>query len=277
MKILYKQSQTGSVFENCGIKQCYFKHLKNDSKSVTKKLHHHTGFEIHIPISGYQAYEINGERYTVKEGHFILIPPKLNHRAEEYITRKSKFSLTFSIDENSPLHAMLQIKDCVVSVVTERITDNIRRITEENSYGRMFSPVLTEYLVYETVLLILRQCGLREAPAPRTDINDDARITMAKQYINDNVEQALKVTDIATYCYLSTKQLTRLFNKAVGMSPAAYITKKKIAHIERLLDNDSLSLRDISEIMNFSSEYHFNSFFKKYAGMPPGEYRKMVK
>jgi AraC-like DNA-binding protein len=35
------------------------------------------------------------------------------------------------------------------------------------------------------------------------------------------------------------------------------------------------SIKDISEIMHFNNEYYFNAFFKKYSGMPPGEYRKM--
>jgi AraC-like DNA-binding protein len=46
--------------------------------------------------------------------------------------------------------------------------------------------------------------------------------------------------------------------------------------IEKLLSDPSLSLRQISEKMEFNNEYHFNSFFKKYAGMTPGAYRKSV-
>ena len=45
----------------------------------------------------------------------------------------------------------------------------------------------------------------------------------------------------------------------------------------KMLADRSLSLKRISDIMNFNNEYYFNAFFKKWAGMPPGEYRKMCR
>lgn len=48
-----------------------------------------------------------------------------------------------------------------------------------------------------------------------------------------------------------------------------------IVKIESLLADASLSLKQVSMMMNFDNEYYFNAFFKKYSGMPPGEYRKM--
>ena len=85
------------------------------------------------------------------------------------------------------------------------------------------------------------------------------------------------MSDVAEYCYLGTKQLTRLFREYEDNTPAAYIRERKIGHIERLLSETELSLREISEKMSFANEYHFNSFFKKYAGMTPREYRRMTK
>ena len=55
-----------------------------------------------------------------------------------------------------------------------------------------------------------------------------------------------------------------------------YVSRKRCERIEKMLVDPTLSLHSISEIMNFNNEYHFNSFFKKYAGMSPGAYRKAV-
>ena len=99
---------------------------------------------------------------------------------------------------------------------------------------------------------------------------------MAKQYIEDNVELNPSVSDVAEYCHLSAKQLTRIFNGFEGISPGEYIIRARVSRIEALLSDRSLSLRQIGEIMSFNNEYYFNAFFKKYSGMPPGEYRKMT-
>ena len=59
-----------------------------------------------------------------------------------------------------------------------------------------------------------------------------------------------------------------------GIAPGEFIKNQRIRLMEKMLSDETLSLSEISEKMHFSSEYYFNTFFKKYAGMPPGEYRK---
>ena len=87
---------------------------------------------------------------------------------------------------------------------------------------------------------------------------------------------APNVTDVSKYCYLSAKQLTRIFQRFEGISPGEYVINKRIKRIEKLLADQNLTLKQIGSMMNFANEYYFNTFFKKYSGMPPGEYRKML-
>jgi len=133
---------------------------------------------------------------------------------------------------------------------------------------------ISEIKIYEILIYILRKHGFVQKETINDLSSEDVRLSMAKQYIKDNAESNLKVSEVADYCYISSKQLTRLFEKE-NTSPAKYIRHCRIARIESLLGDRNLSLKNISEIMNFSSEYQFNSFFRKYSGMPPGEYRKM--
>ena len=58
------------------------------------------------------------------------------------------------------------------------------------------------------------------------------------------------------------------------MSPGDYIKRKRASAIAEMLSGTSLSLKEISRVMNFNNEYYFNSFFKRYCGMTPGDYRK---
>jgi hypothetical protein len=64
VRIFYKQPEqdaTGSL-SSFGVQNCYFKELsfERDDKSITKKPHHHTGFEMHFITDGFQEYEVNG-------------------------------------------------------------------------------------------------------------------------------------------------------------------------------------------------------------------------
>lgn len=279
MKIIYKQPPSGSVLEAVGVKNCYLKqlHCDADIKKISKKEHRHTGFEIHITTNGHQIYKLQNRKYKIKNGHFLLIPPNMKHCVMEYAPHTAKCSITFSVDEDSPYAPLFAgIREHMTGKTNKHIDDNINFILEEYKKRPFFSCRLIENRVFEVLVLLLRLCGAQEAAADETGIGEDARLSMAKQYIKDNVEFNLKVLDVASYCYLGTKQLTRLFKASENITLAAYIQKQRVAHIEKLLGGN-LSLGSISEKMHFTSEYHFNAFFKKYAGMPPGAYRKMLK
>ena len=273
MKIFYRQNDQNSVFDTIGIKECRFKQQdikKKDAKNTTYKIHHHTEFEIHIILNGFQIYKTERDMYRVESGKLIIIPPNTKHQLIKSSGSLSKYAITFKIDK-------INITDCVCINAENQIYDNIDYILKESNKKLCFSPYLAENRAFETVISILRLCGFNESNTKDCKTDEDARLTIAKQYIKDNIMFNIKVSDVAQYCYISPKQLTRLFKECDGVTPFAFISKLKAEKIEKLLADNSLSLKEISEIMNFSSEYHFNLFFKKYSGMPPGEFRKMIK
>ena len=105
----------------------------------------------------------------------------------------------------------------------------------------------------------------------------DERVELAILFIKDNVETPLQVGEVASYCYISEKQLNRLFMADMEISVADYIRRVRMQKIEELLTETNISLSQISERFGFPTVHGFNVFFKKYNGMPPGEYRKMTK
>lgn len=276
LKIIYKQPDTDSIFSLAGISSCCLKQLSysKDAAASTKKAHHHTGFEIHIIEKGHQTYSFSGKRIQVNCGEFLLIPPEVKHKMEEFAPDTEKFSLTFSA---LPDTLFSGVESYTVAKTDAFFSENFRYILEEKRNPSVFSAKLIENRIFELAVRIARLCGIK-APSPTEDeyAETDSRVSIVKQYINDNIELNLTAADVAAYCYLSTKQLTRIFLTSEGQTPTQYICAQRTKHIEKLLASN-LSLREISERMNFSSEYHFNFFFKKHAGMPPGTYRKMIK
>ena len=100
---------------------------------------------------------------------------------------------------------------------------------------------------------------------------------MAERYIADNIDMPLSVSEVASYCALGEKQLTRLFSKYDLISPLQYINEKRAERIKLLMHESDLTLTEISEKMNFNNEYYFNTFFKRHMGISPGAYKKMIK
>ena len=165
-------------------------------------------------------------------------------------------------------------RSCFCGTATPRLLSNFDFICQEATLKKESSHTLIENGILECLVSIFRLSGIKEKDSCHRQ--DDHIITsLAKKYIEDNIQLNPSVPDVSEYCYLSAKQLTRIFTKFEGISPGEYITKRRVARIEKLILEDCLSLKQISELMNFNNEYYFNTFFRNHAGMPPGEYRKM--
>lgn len=272
MKIFYKQPEQDiqSCLSRLGIQNCYFKKLmfNRDHKSVTKKLHHHTGVEMHIITEGFQEYEANGKRYMLESGHFLIIYPGVCHKVIASAPHTQKYSIIFDMHTE-------ESQTCFLGTITERISSNLDYISTEALLKKEISTQLIENNIFEILVWTFRLTGMEENENTKNQ-NENVIVFSAKRYIDDNIEMAPSVEEVSKYCCLSARQLTRIFHSFEGVSPGEYIINRRILKIENLIAGNLLSLKQISEIMNFNNEYYFNAFFKKHYGMSLGEYRKML-
>ncbi len=283
MNILFKQPEndplhSAASLEQFGILQCYLKRIvaKRDKTNITTKRHYHKCIEVHIIEDGYQIYEIDGKSIKIEKGGFLMIAPLSYHRMSEEAEGTEKYSFTFEVGSNSTAEELCTaIGTSFVGVTPNAVRECIRSIEEENRELKPYHTLLICNRVVECILHLLRL--LPSAVSEKTvEHLGDMRLALAKQYISDNVCYAVSVGELAAYCHIGKKQLTRIFLCEEGCTVAEYVRRVRCRHIEKLLSDPSSTLTEISEQMHFSSEYYFNSFFKKCSGMTPGAYRRSV-
>ena len=122
MKILYKQpvqDQRSSLFR-FGVENCYLKKLSidRDQSSITKKSHHHTGFEMHIVTEGYQEYEVAGTVYKLERGSFLIIYPNIPHTVIYSAPQTQKYSITFNKQAD-------KISNCLFGMSSGRMLEDL--------------------------------------------------------------------------------------------------------------------------------------------------------
>ena len=269
MRILYRQREASDL-SLLGVEDCYLKELcrDEDGSGAGKNFHHHREYELHIPVEGEQVYEMDGKEYRLSFGAFLLIPPFCKHRTLEIRGNFRKYSLTFRGDRitDDPRFAPLP----------EGVAECLQRIREEKARNRTHSAKLIENRTFEILLLLLRRCGLREdVLPPLPEDGEDARLNLAKKYLSDNADQNLSLSDIAAYCHLSPRHLSRLFLASEGISPVEYLRDRRLEGVCTALRDTDLPLKQICQSFGFSNEYYFNAVFCRRIGMPPGAYRKM--
>lgn len=266
MKVLNRKSS----FKQLGVSNCILKKLtfKNDYKITTNKTHSHTEYEIHMVLCGSQHYETDSGVYNVGKNEFILIPPGTKHKIIFSTADLLKYSITFNSDELFPVF---------FGEIPVGIMDSLCFISEEYRQKTELSPTLIENRMLEILVMLFRKTGYRAGAKSTADEATDERIGIAKSFISDNIENDLSAGDVAAYCHLSQRQLTRIFAEHEGVTPAKYIFCEKMRRAGEYVKNTDLSLRQISERFCFNNEYYFNTSFKKYFGMPPLSYRKMFR
>lgn len=271
MKILFKQNNNCLSLDKYGISNCYLKHISSTEgrNYATKTMHHHTGFEIHIIQSGHNIYASDDNIYDTKEGYYFLIPPKTYHKRLPDDGLSVKYALSFNMATQHTLNG------CYMGKVPARFFENMIFVEKETKNNKYISYRLIENSVLESIILLLRNAGLAEEAAIDAHTDENHILTAAKLYITDNIESPLTAKEIASYCHISTRQLSRIFSEYESTSPMQYIASRRAERIQYYLVETDLILNEISERMHFRNEYYFNTFSKKHLGMPPGAYRRM--
>ena len=279
MKILFKQDpqlQKISLLEQIGIHNCHVKLVRPslDSRSITPRPHHHTSCEIHLVSTGQQNYCSEEKYYTVDAGNAFILPPNISHRYLSSAPDTEKYSITFTATAEADHLVMHLCRSVRCIKLCADAQTAVRTLETEAENPKEYSAAVMECSIFHLLLALARSSGFHEeAKDEHTD--EDSRVILARQYVQDNIDRPISCPELASYCHLSQKQLTRLFQLYTSQTPAAYIRSQKVLRIEQLLRESSYSLKEVSDLLHFASENHFNSFFTKYSGMTPGAFRKM--
>ena len=87
----------------------------------------------------------------------------------------------------------------------------------------------------------------------------------------------ITVDAVSAFFNITPRRLHQIFIKELNISPKKYITKKKMEEGYRLLVQTSMPINKISELLCFSSPYHFTNEFKKIFNQTPTQVRNIEK
>jgi len=101
-------------------------------------------------------------------------------------------------------------------------------------------------------------------------------INRAIQYMEQNLDKKLILSEISDEAGYSPSYLTTLFRKKTGYSPLSYFSHLKISKASEYLDFSKFKIKEISFMLGYSDPYYFSKDFQKKIGLSPRNYRKRV-
>ena len=118
--------------------------------------------------------------------------------------------------------------------------------------------------------------GLAESLSlsPPPPNQEDILTSKALDFIHNHPETPINCADIADHLGVSREHISRCFSRKTGTSLYHYILEQKINYAKFLLETSSLSCKNISRKLGFSSPAHFAKCFYSLSKVTPGQWRR---
>lgn len=140
----------------------------------------------------------------------------------------------------------------------------------EAEIGGMGSHLLVDSLKTALAVYLIRHyCGARpKLPSSPAGLSQ-ATLALVKEYINEHLQQDLKLDEIAAIAQISPYHFLRLFKQSMGLTPHQYILQCRLNQAKHLLQHSNLSIVEIATQTGFCDQSHLTRYFKRMTGVTP--------
>ncbi len=129
-------------------------------------------------------------------------------------------------------------------------------------------------LALAEVFAVLRNRSASPRPSGvRTSLSPQ-RLQSVTQFIEANLGRDLPIAEIAGVVGLSPFHFSRCFKAAVGISPGAFLRRRRIERASMLRVDTDRDIAQLAYSCGFSSQSHFTGAFRRETGESPGRYRR---
>jgi len=98
-------------------------------------------------------------------------------------------------------------------------------------------------------------------------------VRMAKQFIENNFQFDIKITDIANALSVNPNYLSNLFRAEIGISTKQYLVEYRIQKACQLLSNGTMLIKDVAKKVGYKNPLYFTSEFTRIKKLSPTKYQ----
>lgn len=303
-----------SIANSTGSIPVVFKGIERQfaKEDLPQKYNKHEFHELLFVRSGRAQFDISGKKILVEKGDTLVIRPNQTHKiivnegkidmivlyfgfkksnvldfSDVTNSEASKFEVTklsienfiqFASGNNSlttdeKQDPYLTIKGKIRQDIAS-IVDRILRESKSDAYGK---DLMLQFLMMELLVALSR--GLREEWEENIRVKTGKAkelVKIAREFLVENHDRDISVTDAAAYVFLSQGYFTRAFRDEIGMSPMSFLMQIRVDHACRLLEQKEIKVGGIARQVGFASPQRFNAAFRKQMGITPMNYRKQI-
>lgn len=261
--------------------------------------YHNTGPELSIKTMkhGLARYAVGGARYAVDDEHYLIL-----NAWQDYIIDIQSPTIVESFCIFFP-HGWAEDIARGLTQPTSRLLDDIHDDGAVHFFEHLYphdeavSPVLWQLknaLAHNEVTAgwleeklrallgamlhaqnnVYRHIEQMPAARPATRLELYRRLHLARDYMHASLSDPLSLEHIAAQAALSPYHFLRAFKQVFGLTPHAYLTKKRLERACFLLRHTDQPVTDICLEVGFESLGSFSALFQRQMGLSPRAYRQ---
>ena len=232
---------------------------------------------------------MNGQRLDLQEGQIAIVPPNVTVTD---IMKSPDFNLKAMFFTNRILQSFLREKISVWNDMMYIHRQYVFTLSDDHIdlYNHFYDMLLLSFSQkfnsrYHTDIIqslfqaaILVCCGMLDQ-----NLVSDSKVGHEKtadyhfkrflDLLNASPYKRRSVASYANELYISPKHLTAIVKKSSGKTANQWIKERLLEEIRFYLKQTDLSIKQVSDKLDFPNPSFFGKYVKEHLGMTPGEFR----
>ncbi len=242
--------------------------------------HWHDYYVMGLITDGVQTFHYRRDRYVTTRGGFFLLNPGEPHTGEAAIETGFTYRALYPTNEHME-QVMIELgrPGALPHFPTARI-DALDMAASIQHFHALLSSELsvlerqTRWLsLLTTLVLRYGSYGSARLALPAAGAEPRA-VSLARDYLEEHYAERVTLPRMAAQTSLSPFHLVRVFRRATGITPHAYLESVRIRHAQRLLERGEAPA-SVAFATGFSSQSHFTDRFRRTLGVTPAVYAEV--
>lgn len=246
-------------------------------KNENAEMHFHPDIEIDYVVEGELQVTVKDVSYHLKKNDVILLNSGILHgvksKTENTILCCVKFSCK-SMAEMSGKESLLFF--CNSTEEDGQKYQELKKIFYELIYNQVQkahrTACMKRSVLYKLLDQLLEEFQMSLGTEEAGHV-DDIRMMQILQYVNQNFQYSVSLTELADRLYMSKSTLSRFFKKQTGIYFGDYVNHVRFKYALEDLLYSNKNITKIAVDCGFSNPSAFNKVFREKYGISPTEYR----
>lgn len=124
-------------------------------------------------------------------------------------------------------------------------------------------PVICEGIVIEMLGHVARDSQMKQFSPTKVRL-----VKEMQSYLLHHFKEKVSISALASELNRTPNYLTNTYKEITGFTPISYVHHLRIQTAIQLLQTSPITIREVSDLLGYSDQSHFNKMFKKLMGYP---------